>query len=131
MIRVIETAAPLLWPTLILVIVTVLLSMRIQRLSVILMTTSALAVIGVAVYWISESAALPLREAAMPGHLLALLLATAMPLFGAAATSYILRRQGLSGLMPIVTSSVVGVLLIIPVPLIGLALICGFTGDCL
>jgi hypothetical protein len=125
------SVAPLMWPHLLLVLVTAVLAVRSRSLAQSLAIAAAAAVLVAAFYWLTGSQMAPDQASQRPGQLVALLLAGLLPLVAAAGASYLAKRKGTPLRVAALLGAVVGVLLLVPMPIVQLALGCAFTGVCL
>lgn len=81
-------------------------------------------------YWLLQNGVGPSRDVVIPGQVLAMVIAGSIPIFLAALIAHQIARKRGSAWIAVVAGAIVGLVSLIPTPLIQLLLGCWFTGIC-
>jgi hypothetical protein len=119
-----------LWPHVLLIGFLAIMNLRIRSRTALIFLALGLSVTAVWVYWQLENGIAPPRETARAGQLVALGVASFVPLLAAAVTGHTLKENGVKEHTQVAGAALVGLVLVFFMPGFQMFFGCSFTGLC-
>lgn len=119
-----------LWPHALLVALLSVGPLGVQRRATMFMLAITLSPVATWIYWAFPTGVAPPRQSASPGQLLALMVASLIPLLATVWVGYTLRERGTNVLTQVSGAMLVGLSCVAVMPGFQLFFGCAFTGLC-
>jgi hypothetical protein len=120
-----------LWPHCLFVIATAVVSVRIRSWMFLALMVGGMSVAAAIFYWTMQNGISPPVQSARTGQVVAMMIAGTVPLLGAGLSGRAAASEGKSPVASIVAATAVGMLLLLPMPVLQVLLGCAFSGICL